>query len=369
MPIKIQRTSVGTVIILCSLILGCIFCSDSIRTEMSNALNRCLTVIIPSLYAMMILSCILTETGLWQFAAKPFRHITSIFFGLPDGCFALLILSQIAGYPIGAGMLRSLTEQGNLTRADSCRLACVCYGSGPAFLLGLLGNRPHQSKLFLLVFLSCLLTNLLLTVIIFQKRPVRLIQSETPQLRAFNGNMLINATDTAGRSLLKLCGIILCFSAGTGILRSIGVFELPQLLCQRFDLSVSVSGIAESFLEVTNAATLCMPAAVQLPLFAGLISFGGLCVLMQVVSAGGEAVSMKLLLTIRLAAGGISAGLCSLGLWLFPELKTAAEPILASAAAVEIRHEAVFPSVMLVVMMLFVFREAANARQINPKNP
>ncbi len=366
MVLKHQLHFTAAAMLLLCLLICCVCFSGSIRLELFSALNRCLTVIIPSLYAMMILSRLLIENGIWRYAAKPFRKITEAWFGLPDGCFALWLLSQIAGYPVGAGMLLALTEQGSISKEDSRRLACVCFGGGPAFLLGLLGNVSQQGRLFLLIFCSNFLANLILTVAMFRKKPVTLMETDKPMIRPLTGDMLINATETAGRSLLKLCGVILCFSAGIGILRSLKIFQLPQLLCQKLGTTISTAGLLESFLEVTNAAELHLPVTVQIPFLAGLISFGGVCVLMQAAAAGREAVSFRKLFQARITAGLLSVGFCAIGQNMFPAIKNAAEPIMVSAAVTEIRHEAVFPSMMLVIMMLFVFWEAG---KINPRNP
>lgn len=352
-----RRFPYGTVVLLLCMVIGCICFAGSVRGEVYAALERCLTVIIPSLYAMMIVSLLLTETGIWRFLARPLRRWTLPIFGLPDGCFALLLLSQIAGYPVGAGMLRALTEQGTLSEKDSRRLSCVCYGSGPAFLLVLLGSCTGQLSLFSLLFSSNVLANLILTVVLFRRKPIIYRDDKRTKLLPLTGEMLFNATAEAGKTLLRLCGIILCFAAGIGLLRGVGCFQWVDFLCSKAGLSSSGSIVLESLLEVTNATSLAMPAAFRLPLLAGLLSFGGICVLMQVCIAGGSAVAMRFLFPARLAAALLSALLCFLGMRLFPELKTAAEPVMASAAAVEIQPAGVFPSVMLVIMMLFVFRE------------
>ena len=93
-----------------------------------------------SLYAMMILSQLFLESGAWQALARPLRRFSTALFGLPESYFALFLLSQFAGYPVGASMLCTLTKQGVLSKEDASRLLCVCYGGGPAFLLGLLGT-------------------------------------------------------------------------------------------------------------------------------------------------------------------------------------------------------------------------------------
>lgn len=56
--------------------------------------------------------------------------------------FAVFLLSQFAGYPVGAGMLCTLVKQHCITKKDGEKLLCVCYGGGPAFFVGIVGKCP-----------------------------------------------------------------------------------------------------------------------------------------------------------------------------------------------------------------------------------
>lgn len=66
-----------TVFFLLGLLVLCTCFAGQIQAELQTAVNRCLTVIIPSLYAMMILSQLFLESGAWQAlgtAASPVQH-------------------------------------------------------------------------------------------------------------------------------------------------------------------------------------------------------------------------------------------------------------------------------------------------------
>ena len=161
-----------TVFFLLGLLVLCTCFAGQIQAELQTAVNRCLTVIIPSLYAMMILSQLFLESGAWQALARPLRRFSTALFGLPESYFALLLLSQFAGYPVGASMLCTLTKQGVLSKEDASRLLCVCYGGGPAFLLGLLGTVSCRRTCFLLIFSANLFANLLLCFLLFHRKPI-----------------------------------------------------------------------------------------------------------------------------------------------------------------------------------------------------
>lgn len=346
-----RNTSVCGILLL---LILCVCFASEIRLEMQNALNRCLTVIIPSLYAMMILSQLLVTTGIWRVLARPLCKITPKLFGMPDSCFAVFLLSQFAGYPVGASMLRTLTESGTLRREDAGRLLWVCYGGGPAFLLGLLGNVPHQSRVFLLIFGANVLSNLLLTCLLFRRHPVQLRQNKQAAIRPADASLLVQCTADAGRTLLKLCGIILCFSAVCAVLDALGLFLLLTISAQKLSSAVSVSDITKSVLEITNAATLSLPFSIRIPVFAALLSFGGLCVILQIRAVAGDVVPMKHFIAWRCVAAVFSAVCCTVGIRFLPDIPDETTAVVSN---VVVSRNPIFPTCMLLVMMLLVFRE------------
>lgn len=342
---------------VCGLLLLLVFCilfASEIRMEMQTALTRCLTVIIPSLYAMMILSQLLVATDIWRVLARPLRRITPKLFCMPDACFSLLLLSQFAGYPVGASMLRSLTENGSLCREDAGRLLWVCYGGGPAFLLGLLGSVPHRSQTFLLIFGANVFVNFLLTCLLFRRHPIQLRQNNQTAMRPADSSLLIQCTADAGRTLLKLCGIILCFSAVCAVLDALGLFQLLTTCAQRFSISFPVTTTAKSILELTNATALSLPFRLRIPVLAALLSFGGICVVLQVRAIVGDIVPMKQFIFWRCVAAGLSAAVCAVGVHFLPNVSD--ETTVAISTAVVSRNP-VFPTCMLLVMILLVCRE------------
>lgn len=336
------------------LLILCVCFASEIRSEMLDALTRCLTVIIPSLYAMMILSQLVVTTGIWRVLAKPLRRITPKLFGMPDACFAVFLLSQFAGYPVGASMLRTLTENGTLRREDAGRLLWVCYGGGPAFLLGLLGNVPYRSQVFLLIFGANVLSNLLLACLLFRHHPIQLHQNEQTTIRPADASLLVQCTADAGRTLLKLCGIILCFSAVCGVLDALGLFRLLTLSAQKISLTFPVSAVTKSVLEITNAAALSLPFRLRIPIFAALISFGGFCVILQIRAVAGDVVPMKHFIVWRCVAAIFSAICCAVGMYFLPDIPDETAAVVSTAI---ISRNPIFPTCMLLIMMLLVFRE------------
>lgn len=337
------------------LLFFCICFAGSIQTETQAALTRCMTVIIPSLYAMMILSQILLESGIWRSLALPFRKISIKWFGISEEYFGIFLLSQFAGYPVGAGMLCSLVKQGDLSRRDAERLLCVCYGGGPAFLLGLLGDISSRMPIAGVMYGAILLTNLLFAAILFHKNPIVSHTKREDTAVSVSAQMLVGCTASAGKTLLRLCGVILSFSAVCGILQASGLLHILDAAAEKAEMPFPCSDMLCCLLEISNCTTLSIPFLWRIPFLTTLLSFGGVCVLLQVQAVIGDCFSMKKAVFCRIAAGVISGILCGISLCVLPvSLPNGA--VMASAVP-QVTSRSTFPVLMLLCMMLLVFRE------------
>ncbi len=337
------------------LLFFCICSAGSIQAEMQSAMTRCMTVIIPSLYAMMILSQMLLESGTWRSLALPFRKVSLKWFGVSEEYFGIFLLSQFAGYPVGASMLCSLVKQGNLSQRDAERLLCVCYGGGPAFLLGLLGDIPSRMPIAGVMYGSILLTNLLFAAILFRKDPIVSHAKREDTAVSVSAQMLVGCTASAGKTLLKLCGVILSFSAVCGILQASGLFHILDVAAEKAEIPFPCSDMLCCFLEISNCTTLSIPFLWRIPFLTTLLSFGGVCVLLQVQAVIGDCFSMKKAVFCRIAAGVISGILCGISLCVLP-ISLPNGAVMASAVP-QATSRSIFPVLMLLCMMLLVFRE------------
>ena len=337
-----------TALFLLLMILLCTGYAGTMQSYISSAVTRCLTIIVPSLYAMMILSQLLIHTGVWRILGKPFRWIAPRLFGMPDCCFALFLCSQFAGYPVGAGMLQELAEQGALSRKDAGRLSLVCFGGGPAFLLGILGNYPNRFSVFLLLFFCCCLANGLLAIVLFRIHPISITEPKQ-KFQPADAALWIHCTASAGKNLLQLCAMILCFSGICGILDGMHVLEWTA----SWKLPDS-SAIVQSFLEISNVIQLSLPFSLFLPMLCGLYSFGGCCVLLQ-VRAANKYVSLVSLFGVRLLSAVFSAAFCKMGITVLHWEEKYDFAVTVSGYVLRETPNSIFPACMLLIMTLLVF--------------
>lgn len=271
--------------------------AEAIRT----GIQVCMLQIIPTLYGFLILTGVLLRMGLHQKLGRLFRPIAWHVLHMTEGEFAVFLCSQLAGYPVGVQMLTDLVGQGEIPLRRAARLAGVCFGSGPAFVLSLVGtalypNTPAGS----LLFLSGMLANLILAILF---RPEKPDAAAVPTMPVLPFSLaVVSATRAAASGLCGMCGMILLFR--------LLLAPLPGLLPDV--LSADVKAGILSLLEISSITRMPVMQLSLLPVVCGLLSFGGICVFMQLLASGGNWMHKAEFLAMRLLAALLSAGLCRL---------------------------------------------------------
>ncbi len=338
--------------LLCFSIYYVLSFSNIIYNEMNTAITRCLTVIFPSLYAMMIISEIVIRTGSWQLFGKPFRYTARKWFKIPESYYALFLFSQIAGYPVGANMLTKLVATEKISKYDAEKMLCICYGGGPAFLLGILNSDSSNRYIYLVIFFSQIISNHILCLILFHKFPFQSF-SQVYHSPAFSANIFISSVVSAGTSLLKLCAVILSFSV---------ICTIPDAFgWDNYIDHVSLT-ILKSLLEVSNSVYITLPAPIRYVVLSGVLSFGGCCVLLQIRSVVGNTIRIHYFLISRIAALFLSSCLSALFFWLyFPYPQNAQLP--AMAPAISVSKGSIVSSIMLIIMILLLLHESQKGKK------
>ena len=111
-----------TVFLIISVIItavSLILFSQEITAGIIDSINRCLTVIIPSLFCFLVLSSFLIYTNLYIIISKPFDIISRYVFRIKTEHFSIFLLSLFAGYPAGAKLLSELKEKNMIEKKDA----------------------------------------------------------------------------------------------------------------------------------------------------------------------------------------------------------------------------------------------------------
>lgn len=313
--------------------------SEAIR----QGIQVCMLQIVPSLYGFLILTGILLRMGLHQKLGRLFRPFALHLLHMTQGEFAVFLCSQLGGYPVGVQMLSDLVRQGEIPPRRAARLAGVCFGSGPAFVLSLVGTAlypgvPGGS----LLFCCGMGANLILAVIFRPEKPDSPGAAPVPAMPL--SLAVVSATRSAASSLCSMCGMILLFR--------LLLAPVPALLPDGLPESIQTGSL--SLLEISWITRMPPMQLTLLPLICGLLSFGGICVFMQLLTAGGSWFPKAGFLGMRLLAALLSAGLCRLAapFW----LRHAAVTVSAGAMRMTRSTTPLLP-ILLVLMTIMILSQ------------
>lgn len=290
--------SVSAVLAAALLLINSAAVSEAVR----NAVVMCLDVMIPSLFAFTVLSVYLQSSGLAETALKPLTKPLSKLLRLPEELCAVFILGNIGGYPVGARLLRSLTEQGRLSQSDAGRLLCCCYGSGPSFVISIVGMRVFGSVAAgAVLFCACFLSSLIIAVAVCRSGE-RIVLKPRETRCDLSAKCFIGSVMSAAKVMLTVCAMITVFAAAMTIV----------------GIGGSDRGVLSALLEISRVGSFSPEGAFAMPLCAALLSFGGVCVVLQVVAIGSGQLPLKWFLLSRIPVAALSAVFSLLGVLLPP---------------------------------------------------
>ena len=342
------RNSVKTGII-CALMIVYLFIviyeSGAVKTAVASSIDRCMNVVIPSLFAFMAVSGFLISSGLYVKLSAPFSVFARLL-RIPKQLFSVFLISSIAGYPVGAKALRTLVESGNLSKKAAENMLCFCFGAGPAFFSSIIGLALFGSvRVGMIVFLSCFISNLVLAAVICRFTSFAVPDKET-KLKV-NSLMLMDSVIQTGRSLAEICVIIVFFSTIMAVLDSMGIITAVAGVIS----SKNGTAIVSSILELTCATSIPQPELLLLPIIAALCSFGGLCVILQVNVVLKGTISMKRFLLSRPFAALFSA---VNSIWLSKLMLPETISTISMQQKVFVKVNNFIPSVCLILMILML---------------
>lgn len=245
----------------------------------------CANILIPSLFPFMAVAIFIGKSGASQFIGKLFTPITKALFKLPGSASAAIIMSYLAGYPVGARMAKELYNKGEITKNQAGTMMLFTINAGPAFVLtavslgmlhcaeaGAVLLTAHVAASLIIGIFACQLSARKNKPMPRAKQSTEVNNADKPQMGIMDA--FVESTADAVSTMFGMCGFVLLFSAIIAILKTSG---LPD----------AIINLLAPFLEVTTGATVAS-ASSNLPLIAAVLGWGGLSVHFQVISAAGE---------------------------------------------------------------------------------
>lgn len=258
-----KKQSITLLIILGSAAALLIMFSPEARQGAEEGLILSQHTIIPSLLPLLIIFLMIMKSGAKDVVARLFGKVFSLIFNLPYVCAPAIIFGMLGGYPTGALLTLELYEKSELSTSQAKRLMSFNFCGGCGFIITAIGCvrlNNHTSGVILLVsnVLSSLILGFLLS---FREKRIK------EQFYSFTSGedfceLINSATSSAVSSVLNITAIITLFSAIMPIIR-VSDFILPVI-------------------EITTG--LCSEKSFSLPLLSAYLSFGGLCIHLQILA-------------------------------------------------------------------------------------
>lgn len=298
---------------LCIFVLGIlvlIFFPKEVRNGGTNGGFLCIQVLIPSLFPFMVLTDFFTLSGLGGKAPKFVGVLTRYLFKLPKEAGAVILLSLLGGYPVGAKGIKSLHTQGLISDKQAEQMAMFCVASGPGFLVTYLGVVIIGNiKIGYFLLISQVITVLTLGIIsvLFTKTDKTDTMTAVRQEAKTTdmGDAFVMSVVSGIKSLAGLCGLVILFG---------GICEV--FICITKGNPVLTPLV--SLLEITMG-TKIMSSHYPPYLVSFFCGFGGLCVHLQIfMQLKGIEFSKSLFFLFRILQGVLSALITLMLTTLFP---------------------------------------------------
>lgn len=246
----------------------------------------------------MAFATLIIKTNIGEVTATPLWYIARYILRLDKKTFAVFILSQIGGYPVGVRLLSELYGNDPDNSRSYSKHLCYCYNSGPAFVTGIVGIGVYNDVTAgIIVFISCLTANFLAAVVMNIRNTA--LKPHRTKIN-FSSSDISDSLNRTARAMLNIILPILLFNCVTELagylLYAVFNMEIPDFL--------------KAVTEITNIKT--DGVIFSLPITSALISFGGFCVIYQIFSLADFTVNKLYFIFSRILISAVSAGVCCL---------------------------------------------------------
>lgn len=294
---------IGT--ILCLLLIFPTEC----RNGFTNGIFLCLQVLIPSLFPFMLLSGFVTKSGIITRIPNCITKAFSSIFGISPYGVAVISLSLIGGYPVGAVAIKALHKENLLDDKDCEKLIMFCVSAGPGFLVTYIGAAMTRNLKLGYILLSSQIFSVVITGII-ARFTINTDSRKTTQCKVSKAPIrvreaLVYCVDNAIRAATQMCVLVMIFS---------GICEIFITLIESNPSLIWITAL----LEISNGIKF-MAESYPTPLMAFVCGFGGICVHFQIFTQLSSVKFSKCNFYIfRILQGLICAGITFLLTKLFP---------------------------------------------------
>lgn len=303
-----------TAFILIVIILCLFLCGKEVLNSTYKGILVCGQTLIPSLFPFMIISSIIASTSISVIFSAPLVPITKHIYHLPKCCGAVILMSLIGGFPVGARLISDYLEKGVITKKQAEGMLSFCVNAGPAFTITAVGIGMFGSaQIGVVIFLSCTITSLIVGAFFGKKNNLPHLEKDIRDITYLSiSNSIVTSVNNAIYSMLTICGFVIFFSFLGGIIETLKIAELIP--------SKYLSGIINGILEVTcGAISISKIGSVwSVCIISALISFSSLSIWAQIKAMVAKTnISLRIFILSRFISAPLSFAICRILLYLW----------------------------------------------------
>lgn len=273
------------IVFLCSII---IIMPQASASGVITGLKFCSEILVPSLFPFMVLSSLIIKIGLSEKLGKVFSPVVKNVFHLPSCTAAIIILSLIGGYPVGAIGINELYRQKKITQKQAEQMLLFAVCAGPAFVLNAMCSRFSNNKIIgPIILTSQIISAIILGTIsgIFYKEELTKIKFNEKFRKKSFSSALVESCLGAATSMFNMCAFVILFSALLNIINQSFFTNIIFKIFDFFNISASIINIITPvILEVTNGCIAIINNQAPTELLAFAIGWAGICVHFQIFS-------------------------------------------------------------------------------------
>ena len=326
--VSLRRNIVPIIFVI--FLIGLVLFSRSNLYAAKAGLKLWANNVVPSLFPFFIATNLLGHTNVINHISKRCNKFVRPIFNVPGQSAYALLLGIISGYPVGAKIVTDLRNSNLCTKDEGERMLCFTNNSGPLFIIGTVGitlfsNTSIGILLLITHILSAITVGIILGLLSRVKKAHTAINNSyssvpvKPCTFSNLGAVLSDAILDASKTIIMIGGFVVIFSVVISILNTSHILKAfsyllyPMLKLLNVDTSFATS-LLSGIIELTNGVSLVCSVPnksifVNIVLCAFLLGFGGISVLLQVLSISSKSdLSIKKYIYGKLLQGIIASG-------------------------------------------------------------
>lgn len=326
---------------LLGVIVLLIVSGENIRQSAFDGLCESVTKVIPSVFPFMIIGRLISRVEV----PRAIGTLVSAMFGLPDSAANAIIIGLLGSYPSGAVCTETLYKNGSISKEDAMRLLPISHNTGPAFPVSCIGILMWSSKIFGIALYVSQIISAVIVGMIFScgsRRERKSISAGHPEYDFVSA--LTHAVVSSSETAVIITGFVTLSRIFVNLVFSFIPVKTPVL-------RAALSAVTELSCGAANSASLGNLAGAALCGFA--VGFGGVCAMLQAVSAVSKSGIVSWQLTVsKIAQGMICAPLSAAAYVLIKPIPSAYSATYTSVGIIP----AMFASAILLIGFVSIVR-------------